>query len=122
MKDEQPYDIAKSIEKHYRREKQWNVPIRAIGRVRGYLKATYPQPGIPEGDTTFWLTNEPSPNVHATYREDGFPIYKNTKMGGILTKYHQGSKSYTTETQTKKKIKSVLKSTIKRLILHREIL
>ena len=103
MKDEQPYDIAKSIEKHYRREKQWNVPIRAIGRVRGYLKATYPQPGIPEGDTTFWLTNRPSLNVHATYRGDGIPIYKNTKMGEILTKYHQGSKSYLQTTQTKKK-------------------
>ena len=80
-----------------------NASIGAIGRVFASIKASYPQRAIPNGFVRLWLTNQESYKSSSTYKEDGsFSVYKNTKLGEILTRYYQGIHSYPTLTNTKK--------------------
>ena len=104
MKKEILLDIGQSIQQHSDKEREnKNISIYAVGRVDGYIISTYPQVDIPNDKSiTFWLTNENSLSRNTVYRGDGFPIWKNTKMGEILTKFYQGRHSYSTLTITKK--------------------
>lgn len=103
MKKETLLDIGQSIKQHSDNERaNENVKIYAVGRVGGYIKSTYPSKDIPNGYITFWLTNNKHDKYNIVYRGDGFPIWKNTKMGEILTKYYRGKHSYSTFTNTKK--------------------
>lgn len=103
MENETLYDIGQSIEQHCQGERQMNASIGAIGRVFASIQATYPQRTIPNGVVRLWLTNQESYKSSSTYKEDGsFSVYKNTKLGEILTRYYQGIHSYPTRTNTKK--------------------
>ena len=103
MENETLYDIGQSIEQHCQGERQMNASIGAIGRVFASIEATHPQRTIPNGFVRFWLTNQESYKSSFTYKEDGsYSVYKNTKLGEILTKYYQGIHSYQLLTNTKK--------------------
>ena len=103
MENETLYDIGQSIEQHCQGERQMNASIGAIGRVFASIQATYPQRTIPNGVVRLWLTNQESYKSSSTYKEDGsFSVYKNTKLGEILTRYYQGIYRYPTRTNTKK--------------------
>lgn len=103
MENETLYDIGQSIEQHCQGERQMNASIGAIGRVFASIQATYPQRTIPNGVVRLWITNQESYKSSSTYKEDGsFSVYKNTKLGEILTRYYQGIYSYPTRTTTKK--------------------
>ena len=103
MKKETLLEIGESIQQHSNNERaNKDISIYAVGRVSGYITSSRPQVGIPNGYTTFWLTNDSQRERGIVYRGDGFPIWKNTKMGEVLTKYYQGKHSYSTPTNTKK--------------------
>lgn len=97
--------IAKSIMQHRKLEISKNATNPAYGRSSVFL----------EGDhRTFWITNkedrggyqikrditgaflETAQGPQSTIREDGQPIYKNTKIGEILILNHEGEHKYQT--------------------------
>ncbi len=103
MKKETLLEIGESIQQHSDCEISENTRIRAIGRAFGYMEATCPQPSMPNKDVvTFWLLQEPVTLKYVCKGDAGLSIYKNTKLGEILTKYYQGKHSYFTKTFIKK--------------------
>lgn len=106
MGKETLFEIGQSIEQHYKKERQNKASIFAIGRAIGYMEATFPQRGVPNKEiVTLWIVNQPMNKRNSVYQGDGFPVYKNTKIGEILTKYYQGLHSYSVKTDTKKENK-----------------
>lgn len=108
--------IAYSIDSHTKEERAKHMSNRAFARACCTTESTFG--GVSE--KIFWLTNEQNTRGLQTHRDwtgsglractgakttlesDGQPIYKNTKLGGILTMYHEGTHHYATKTQTKK--------------------
>lgn len=91
-------DIGESIQQH-RKHEVGHTNICAIGRAKCNV-ANELHPGK-NGEQVFWITNREDPHGFA-YRGDGVPVYKNTYMGGILSKYHSGTRSYTVKTKLRK--------------------
>lgn len=106
--------IASSIDYHAKMEKAQYVRNRAFARACCTIEG-----GL---EKTFWLTNEENTRglriqreglgsgacaytgVKTTLESDGQPIYKNTKLGEVLTMYYSGTRYYTTGTNTNIKI------------------
>lgn len=108
--------IASSIDRHTKEEIANYLSNRAFARACCTTKST--REGVSE--KIFWLTNEQNTRGLQTHRDwtgngvsvctsakttlesDGQPLYKNTKLGGILTMHYEGTHRYTTRTITKK--------------------
>lgn len=108
--------IADSISSHTEKELSNNLPNRAFARAYCSSEATYGG----SSDRIFWLVNSQNTRGVQIYRDftgtgayatqgskttletDGIPVYKNTKLGEILTKACNGTHHYTTKTDTKK--------------------
>lgn len=48
------------------------------------------------GEKIYWLINDE--NTSRAYKGDGFPVYKNTPMGSVLSTYHSGIRNFDTRT------------------------
>lgn len=91
-------DIGESIQQH-RKHEVGHTNICAIGRAKcNVVNELYPGK---DGEQVFWITNREDPHSFA-YKGDGVPVYKNTYMGGILSKYHSGTRSYTVKTKLRR--------------------
>lgn len=108
--------IADSINYHTKEELVNHLPNRAFARAHCTCEATYGE----NSEQIFWLTNSPNyrggqsqrdftgtgiyhtcgPNT--TLETDGKSIYKNTKLGEILTKAYSGTHHYTTKNYIKR--------------------
>lgn len=97
-KSESLIEIGQSIHLRRSEERQsGNMPC-AVGRADCTLHSTL---NGTEEHSEFWILN------NETYRKPvtcskGTAVYKNTKMGDILTKYHQGTYSYSLRTNLKR--------------------
>lgn len=109
--------IASSINAHSKQEIANQLSNRAFARAYCTIKATYEEE---LSDKVFWLVNSQNTRGVQFYRDftgsgsfatsgakttmedDGQPVYKNTKLGEILTKAYQGTHHYTTKTISKK--------------------
>lgn len=108
--------IAKSIDNHFKKEQSSYLSNKAFARACCTLDATYG--GVM--DKVFWLVNSQntrgmkigrdfsgsgtvvSSGYRTTLEDDGQSVYKNTKLGEILTKAYQGTYHYTTKTELKR--------------------
>lgn len=80
-----------------------HLPVQAIGRSFCYLA----NPSCPSlsGTYTCWLTNKPvnvNINKITSSKMEGKFVYKNTKLGEILCKYHNGTRKYTFKNNLKR--------------------
>lgn len=108
--------IADSINKHTKNELVKHLPNRAFARAYCSTKATYGG----DSEKVFWLVNSlntrsvqirrdfsgsgayATTGPKTTLENDGQPVYKNTKLGEILTKAYNGTYHYTTKTNIKR--------------------
>lgn len=90
--------IGRSIKSHRTAEEQNYA--RVIGIARALCDITSDQIPTQNGHKVFWLTN--NENSRMAYQGDGQSIYKNTKMGGVLSKYSSGKHSYSQMTKIKR--------------------
>ena len=90
--------IGRSIKSHRTAEEQNYVRVPGIGRA--LCDITSDQIPTQNGRKVFWLTN--NENSRMAYQGDGQSIYKNTKMGGVLSKYSSGKHSYSQMTKIKR--------------------
>lgn len=108
--------IADSINSHTKKELSNYLPNRAFARACCSYDATYGD----HKEQVFWLVNSQNNRgmqIHrdftgtgayatsgpkTTLEEDGISVYKNTKLGEILTKAYEGTYHYTTKTYIKK--------------------
>lgn len=108
--------IANSIDSHTRKELKEGLYNRAFARARCSVNATYGG----NLEQVFWLVNSQntrglqikkdftgtgsyvSAGFKTTLETDGQAVYKNTKLGEILTKAYQGTYHYTTRTSLKR--------------------
>lgn len=73
--------------------------VLAVGRANCTIKnKMHPDRN---GTGLYWLTNKELYNGNP-YKGDGMPIYKNTKLGEVLTKYHSGTHEYSVTTKLRK--------------------
>lgn len=73
----------------------------AIGRVFCNVEST--EGNILDGKNIFWLiNNEYNQYRYRSHCEIGKPVYKNTRMGEILSKYKDGKHSFTLRTNLKR--------------------
>lgn len=96
MSKETLQDIGAAIQKHRRYELNNYVPIYAVGRAYCDFK----NDAVPQrnGVQQFWITNRE--NLRSSkYNADGQLVYKNTRMGELLSKYHSGVRSYEVKTR-----------------------
>lgn len=101
--------IGLSISSHASQENKEGIANRAFARAKCVLSSA----NTPEREWTFWLTNKEdyqgmrmqrdftgSGTVYQLGRKtalqssDGQPVYKNTRLGEVLTKYVSGTHSY----------------------------
>lgn len=89
-RNEELRDIGISIQKHFDKERDsYNTQTYAIGRCQCTTESSM----YPSKTKTFWLTNKE--NLTKSDKEgDEQTIYKNTRLGEILTKYNKGSHPY----------------------------
>lgn len=89
-------EIGISISKHRKHELANYKQICAIGRANCDITST----AIPQynGNHQFWLTN--GENFSRKIEDnDGFLIYKNTRLGELLSKYHSGVRRYSVKSK-----------------------
>ncbi|MGL5980949.1 MAG: ATP-binding domain-containing protein [Phocaeicola sp.] len=116
MNTETIEDIANSIDSHIKAEISAYLPNRAFARA--YCTCNSTNGGNME--EVFWLVNRPNTRgMHigrdftgsgsyaassskTTLENDGQSVYKNTKMGEVLTKAYKGTHSYETTTNIKR--------------------
>ena len=73
----------------------------AIGRVSCYVESS--ENNMLAGENVFWLVNHENQSFsYRSYCEVGRPVFKNTKMGEILSKYKDGKHDFTLLTKTKR--------------------
>ncbi len=91
-------NIGRSIKSHRTAEEQNYVRVSGIARALCDITSDK----LPEqnGRKVFWLVN--TENSRMAYQGDGMSIYKNTMMGGILSKYNSGTHKYSQKTRLKK--------------------
>ena len=96
-KKETLYDIASSIDRHRRKEKAEFVKNTAVARALCERKSSM-DPKL-DGVNVYWLVNKEydqrSNPARLPLKGDGVSVYKNTKMGGLLSKFTSGTHSYT---------------------------
>lgn len=92
--------IGKSIKEHREKEISSYSRFPAVGRANCKVVSS----GLPNlnGEKTFWIINNERRVTREAYDGDGLPVYKNTKIGEVLSKYHSGTREYSTVTKTKK--------------------
>lgn len=108
--------IASSINSHAKAEISQYLPNRAFARACCTTNSTHDG----SSEQVFWLVNSQNTRgvqIHGdftgtasytttgmptTMESDGKSVYKNTKLGEILTKAYEGTYHYTTKTYTKK--------------------
>lgn len=115
---ENVFEIGKAVQNHFDLERKYNVQNYAIAR----LLCTYESSNEKVSEVkSFWLTNSEnkrnsllqrditgavittvSTNRLHTLISDGQPVYKNTRLGDILTKYYNGTHSYSLLTKLKR--------------------
>lgn len=95
---ETPQSIGRSIKSH-RTAEEHNY-ARVLGVARALCDITSDHLPKENGRKVFWLTNKE--NSKQAYHGDGRSVYKNTKMGGILSAYSSGEHTYSQKTITKK--------------------
>lgn len=85
------YDIGRSIQIHRQQELTHYIQNCAIGRVRCDVNnARHPERN---GQQIYWLVN--NENLHRQQLSDGGEtVYKNTRMGELLSKYKSGTHDY----------------------------
>lgn len=107
--DEILVQIGSSISLHVAKEQNGNISNRAFARA----SCTISSKRIPKFEQTIWLTNQEDNQGSLEKRDftgtgvvrraghntalhdvDGKPVYKNTKLGEILTKFYSGSRTY----------------------------
>lgn len=92
-------EIGASIKKHRSMETGNYARVLAVGRANCTIKnKMHPDRN---GTGLYWLTNKELYNGNP-YKGDGMPIYKNTKLGEVLTKYHSGTHEYSVTTKLRK--------------------
>lgn len=116
-------EIAISIDAHSKQEVAQQMINRVIARVNcDIIKSTIPS----DFKNLFWITNNENTvgisynkdihgrtvgsiaGRHTTLTTDGMPIYKNTRIGEILTKFYSGEHEYSTMTNYgKRKIREI---------------
>lgn len=89
-------DIGIAIQNHRKKELATYSRICAIGRA--YCDFSDEMHTDNNGIKQFWITNKEDLG-RQTYKEDGQPIYKNTRLGEILSKYHSGTRNYIVRTR-----------------------
>lgn len=95
-KEETLHEIGKSISRHRKTEQATGAYPYAIGRALCEIESTlYPERN---GTGVYWLIN--SEHTERACRTDGTPVYKNTRMGGLLAKYRSGTHCYEQTTRT----------------------
>lgn len=90
--------IGRSIKSHRTAEEQNYA--RVLGIARALCDITSDYCPAQNGRKVFWLTNKE--NTKHAYHGDGNSVYKNTKMGGVLSAYSSGEHTYSQKTITKK--------------------
>ncbi len=90
--------IGRSIKSHRTAEEQNYA--RVLGVARALCDITSDYCPAQNGRKVFWLTNKE--NTKHAYHGDGNSVYKNTKMGGVLSAYSSGEHTYSQKTITKK--------------------
>lgn len=94
QKKENIEDIGDAIKKHRSREVYNFSPNCAVARVSCNVTNKI-HPNL-NGEKIYWLINDE--DTRRAYKGDGFPVYKNTPMGGVLSTYHSGIRSFDTRT------------------------
>lgn len=74
-------DIAKSIKRH----RELEISVEATNNAVGRSYVIYNNE-----EQQLWLLNYENVGDRITYTGDGFPIYKNLKLGEVLILYHEG--------------------------------
>ena len=92
--------IAQAILSHRKHEKTSYTKIPAIGRA--YCRVHSSAEPLMNGEGAYWLINKENIERGTVSTEGGQPIYKNSKFGGVLTKYKTGKCSYDTRTKCKR--------------------
>ena len=96
MSEESLYQIASSIKRHKKLEVSEYIHNPAIARALCTCKNTLDS--SLNGDGVFWLVNKEYNNYANKGRKplmgDGTSVYKNTKMGAVLSKNFSGVHSY----------------------------
>lgn len=100
MKQESFVEIGLSIKSHRDRELLERVAVSAIGRSLCDFRSTKGFNGI----QAFWLLNREPSSINKPLFDCGQPVYKNSKLGGYLTKYMSGSHSYEVKAPNSKRI------------------
>lgn len=95
-KNESLYEIGNDIQAHRNKEISGFVQNCAIARAScRYNSSLFPDKS---GEKTFWLVNRPWQQYNIkkdiALQNHGQSVCKNTKMGGILTKYFSGKQKY----------------------------
>lgn len=91
-------NIGISIKSHRTAEEQEHK--RVLGIARALCDVTSDLLPEQNGQKTFWLVN--TENSKMAYHGDGKSIYKNSKLGGVLSKYSSGKHTYSQKTLIKK--------------------
>lgn len=91
-------DIGRAIKSHRAAEER-NY-IRVPGIARALCDITSDNLPDQNGRAVFWIIN--TENSKMAYHGDGRSVYKNTLMGGILSKYDSGEHKYSQKTLLKK--------------------
>lgn len=96
-KKESIYKIGSSIAQHRRKEKDEFVTNTAVARALCERKSSI-DPKL-DGVNVYWLVNKEYNNLSNKARKplagDGISVYKNTKMGGVLSTFTSGTHPYT---------------------------
>lgn len=102
MKEEGFVEIGLSIQRHRQRECLERIMIPAIGRTLCDFRSTTGANGM----EIFWLINQEPSSIRKPLFDGGKPIYKNSKLGGFLSKYNSGSYSYDVKSPYSKRIQN----------------
>jgi len=96
MSEESLYQIASSIKKHRKQEVNEYIHNPAVARALCTCKNTL-DPSL-NGEGVFWLVNKEYNNLANKGRKplmgDGTSVYKNTKMGAVLSAFTSGTHPY----------------------------
>lgn len=122
-KKENIHDIGQAIQNHFDRERKFNVQNHAIARLLCTFDSSYYKTSELK---QFWLTNRENTGSSLIRRDitgaavstmytgrkhtlddDGQPVYKNTRLGEYLIKYHSGTHQYTVKTYPTKRLNTI---------------
>ena len=95
------FDIGKAIQRHIEKEKFNYTRVPAIGRALCSLKSTYRGQ---EPVQQYWMVIG---DTRKTLQTDGVVVHRDSKMGGILSRYYSGIRNYTQVTKNPKRTNEV---------------